>query len=89
MVCYRLNGLNLPRNSRSQYQAGTSVQQHALAQGDLVFFATQGGTRVTHVGHYIGNGKFIHAPRTGKTVRIENLSNRFFARTYVGGRRYF
>ena len=89
MVCYRLNGLNLPRNSRSQYQAGTSVQQHALAQGDLVFFATQGGTRVTHVGLYIGNGKFIHAPRTGKTVRIENLSNRFFARTYVGGRRYF
>ena len=89
MVCYRLNGLNLPRNSRSQYQAGAPVQRHALAQGDLVFFATQGGTRVTHVGLYVGNGKFIHAPRTGKTVRIENLSNGFFTRTYVGGRRYF
>lgn len=89
MVCYRLNGLNLPRNSRSQFLAGTPVQRHALRQGDLVFFATQGGKRVTHVGLYIGAGKFIHAPRTGKTVRIENLSNSFFARTYVGGRRYF
>jgi len=89
MVCYRLNGLNLPRNSRSQFQAGTSVQRQALRQGDLVFFATQGGKRVTHVGLYIGEGKFIHAPSTGKTVRIENLSNSFFARTYVGGRRYF
>ncbi|BCA80252.1 NlpC/P60 family protein [Desulfuromonas sp. AOP6] len=89
MVCYRLNGLNLPRNSRSQYQAGVPVQRHALKQGDLVFFATQGGQRVTHVGLYIGGGQFIHAPRTGKTVRTENLSNSFFTRTFVGGRRYF
>ena len=37
---------------------------------------------------YAGNGEFIHAPRTGKKVRIEKLSNTFFARTYVGGRTY-
>jgi len=88
MVSYRLNGLNLPRNSRSQFKAGHYVSKKHLQPGDLVFFATQGGKRVTHVGMYVGHGKFIHAPRTGKTVRVANLSSSFFKRTYVGGRTY-
>jgi len=88
MVSYRLNGLNLPRVSRSQYKAGKWVAKSKLRPGDLVFFATKGGTRVTHVGMYAGNGEFIHAPRTGKNVRMEKLSNKFFAKTYVGGRTY-
>jgi len=88
MVSYRLNGLNLPRVSRNQYKAGRWVAKKQLRPGDLVFFATKGGKRVTHVGMYVGQGEFIHAPRTGKTVRIEKLSNSFFARTYVGGRTY-
>jgi len=88
MVCYRINGLNLPRNSRSQFQAGRSVAKEHLKKGDLVFFATKGGRRVTHVGMYIGDGQFIHAPRTGKTVRVAKLSTPFFAKTYVGARTY-
>jgi hypothetical protein len=88
MVCYRLIGLNLPRVSRNQFQAGRWIAKDQLQPGDLVFFATKGGTRVTHVGMYIGDGKFIHAPRTGKDVRIEKLSNRFFAKTYMGARTY-
>ncbi|NOY13061.1 MAG: C40 family peptidase [Deltaproteobacteria bacterium] len=88
MVSYRLNGLNLPRNSRMQFKVGHYVAKRNLQKGDLVFFATKGGTRVTHVGIYIGGGKFIHAPRTGKTVRIASLSSRFFKKTYVGGRAY-
>jgi cell wall-associated NlpC family hydrolase len=88
MVSYRLNGLNLPRVSRSQFKAGKWVSKKNLQPGDLVFFATKGGTRVTHVGMYVGNGNFIHAPRTGKNVRIEKLSNKFFAKTYMGGRTY-
>lgn len=88
MVCYRLNGLNLPRVSRSQFKTGKWVSKSKLRAGDLVFFATRGGTRVTHVGMYVGDGNFIHAPRTGKKVRIEKLSNRFFAKTYMGGRTY-
>ncbi len=88
MVCYRLNGLNLPRVSRNQFQAGRWVPKAQLRPGDLVFFATKGGQRVTHVGMYIGDGKFIHAPRTGKNVRIEKLSNSFFTKTYMGGRSY-
>ena len=88
MVSYRLNGLNLPRVSRNQFKAGKWVPKEQLLPGDLVFFATKGGTRVTHVGMYVGDGNFIHAPRTGKNVRIEKLSNRFFTKTYMGGRTY-
>ncbi|MEJ2490630.1 MAG: NlpC/P60 family protein [Desulfuromonadales bacterium] len=88
MVTYRLNGLNLPRVSRQQFQAGKWVAKADLQPGDLVFFATKGGQQVTHVGLYVGNNEFIHAPRSGKTVRIEKLSRRFFAQTYVGGRSY-
>jgi hypothetical protein len=88
MVSYRLNGLNLPRNSRAQFAAGRPVGRAALQQGDLVFFATEGGQRVTHVGIYIGAGQFIHAPRSGQTVRVASLSNSYFQRTYVGARSY-
>jgi len=88
MVSYRLNGLNLPRNSRMQYRAGRHVAQRELQKGDLVFFATKGGKRVTHVGMYVGDNRFIHAPRTGKTIRISNLSSKFWRQTYVGGRTY-
>ena len=88
LVCYRLNGLNLPRVSASQFLAGRKVPKEFLQKGDLVFFATHGGSRVSHVGIYIGNGRFIHAPRTGKTVRIASLSNPYFVRTFVGGRSY-
>lgn len=88
MVSYRLNGLNLPRNSRMQYRTGHGIKKKHLRQGDLVFFATKGGKRVTHVGMYVGSGQFIHAPRTGKTVRIASLSSPFWRRTYVGARTY-
>ena len=88
MVSYRLNGLNLPRNSRAQFKTGSAVKKKDLQPGDLVFFATKGGKRVTHVGMYIGSGKFIHAPCTGKTVRVASLSSNFFRKTYVGGKTY-
>ncbi len=88
LVCYRLNGLNLPRVSYNQFSAGRSVPQSKLRKGDLVFFATNGGGKVSHVGMYIGQGRFIHAPRKGKTVRIASLSNSFWKRAYVGGRTY-
>ncbi len=88
MVCYRLNGLDLPRNSRSQFDSGRWVPKGDLKKGDLVFFATRGGKRVSHVGMYIGDGLFIHAPRTGQKVRIEKMSNAWFAKRYMGGRSY-
>lgn len=88
MVSYRLNGLDLPRNSRAQFDAGRAVARQSLQPGDLVFFATQGGRRITHVGLYLGNGDFIHAPRAGQTVRIASLANSYFNKAYVGARTY-
>jgi len=88
MTVYRLNGLELPRNSRSQFRAGRPVTRDALQRGDLVFFATGSRGRVSHVGIYSGQGNFIHAPRKGKTIRTASLSSGYFNTRYVGARRY-
>ncbi|WP_305043097.1 C40 family peptidase [Geoalkalibacter sp.] len=88
LVCYRLNGLDLPRVSASQFDAGRPVDPGRLQEGDLVFFATRGGRQVSHVGLYIGGGRFIHAPRSGQSVRVEHLSNSYYQRTFVGARSY-
>lgn len=88
MTVYRMNGLNLPRNSRAQFQGGRPVAVDELRPGDLVFFATNGGKRVTHVGIYTGDGSFIHAPRKGKTIRTASLANGYFRKRFVGARTY-
>jgi len=88
MVVYKLNGLNLPRVSRQQYQRGDLVARKELKEGDLVFFDTQGRGQVSHVGVYIGTGRFIHAPGRGKKVCVESLSRRYFADRYYGAKTY-
>jgi len=88
MTVYRLNGLELPRNSRSQFQTGQPVPREALQKGDLVFFATGKRRRVSHVGIYSGRGQFIHAPGKGKTIRTASLSSRYFQTHFAGARRY-
>ena len=88
MVAYRLNGLKLPRSSRRQYRAGNPVGRTELERGDLVFFATSGGKRVSHVGVYSDDNRFVHAPGKGKTIRIDSLSDWYYAARYVGARTY-
>lgn len=88
MTVYRLNGMELPRNSRSQYRRGRPVPRGELQKGDLVFFATDGRGRVSHVGIYSGAGKFIHAPGKGRTIGTASLSSRYFRARYAGARRY-
>jgi hypothetical protein len=88
MVVYQLNGLNLPRSSKQQYRVGRPIRRSQLSQGDLVFFATSGGRRVSHVGIYVGNGRFIHAPGRGKRIRTELLTKKYFKTRYVGARTY-
>lgn len=88
MTIYKLNGLNLPRNSVAQFQAGSPVRREDLAPGDLVFFATNGNSAVSHVGIYTGNGKFIHAPKKGDAIRQSSLRNGYFDGCYVGARTY-
>ena len=78
--------LRLPRTSRElSALSAPEVGATALSTGDLVFFASDG--QVTHVGIYVGDGRFIHAPRTGGTVRMERLDGRYWQARYAGARR--
>ena len=88
MVVYRLNGLELPRSSRQQWASGRPVSPGQLSKGDLVFFATAGGGRVSHVGIYIGKQKFLHAPSSGRKIRISSMSNKYYKSRYLGARTY-
>ena len=65
--CYKVAGVTLPRTTSEQINAGTSVSQASLQVGDLVFPSSG------HVGLYTGNGKFIHAPKTGDVVKEANV----------------
>jgi len=88
VVVYRLNGLELPRSSKQQWKSGKPVSRGQLSKGDLVFFATAGGRRVSHVGIYTGDNKFLHAPGRGRKIRMSSLSNKYFQSRYLGARTY-
>lgn len=79
-------GSDLPRNSTSQFAEGSRVDRDDLRMGDLVFFKTR-GKRVSHVGIYLDNGLFIHAPSQGKRVRIDHLDESYWARRFAGAKR--
>jgi cell wall-associated NlpC family hydrolase len=89
MTVYQLNGLNLPRNSADQFEAGNPIELKDLQKGDLVFFATGNSDRISHVGIYTGDGMFIHAPKKGKTIGRDSLTEGYYQRHYVGGCSYF
>ena len=88
LAVYRLNGLAMPRSVRDQYRAGTEVSRDRLSKGDLVFFTSSPGGELSHVGIYIGNGTFIHAPGSGKNVRRESLASGYFRSRFSGARAY-
>lgn len=81
-------GLALPRSSREQASAPglMPVSRTDLRPGDLVFFNTV-SSAFSHVGIYLGNNKFIHAPRTGGQIRIEDLGVGYWSQRFDGGRR--
>lgn len=85
---YRNNlGIELPRISRDMARVGELIRDRdALAEGDIVFFSRK-GKHVDHVGIYLGNGQFLHAPRTGKDVEIANLASGYWARKFLQARR--
>ena len=83
---FRTIGIDLPRVSRSMAHEGTEVaNRDALAEGDLVFFGKRG--RIDHVGIYIGDGKFLHAPRTGRDVTVSSLTTGYWSQKYLQARR--
>jgi len=88
MTVYQLSGIDLPRTSGEQFGTGEDVDKDELLKGDLVFFATAKGGKVSHVGVYVGDGRFIHAPGKGKKIRVDSLSNAYYHKRYLGGRTY-
>lgn len=78
--------LQLPRSSRelADYQ-GPRIPQRQLTTADLVFFGSSG--TVSHVGIYVGEGRFVHAPSTGGTVRLDHLDGPYWQSRYSGARR--
>ncbi|GLQ95966.1 C40 family peptidase [Dyella mobilis] len=89
-VFERALGLELPSNSASQYLIGHIVRRDDMQPGDLVFFRTagrHGKGRVSHVGIYLSDGQFIHSPRRGESVRVDNLGDSYWSKHFAGARR--
>lgn len=81
-------GISIPRTSLEQSRSGKAVSKSDLQPGDLVFFKTTSAP-VGHVGMYIGNGQFVHAPNKNKPVKIDSLSSSYYSSRYVNARRYW
>jgi cell wall-associated NlpC family hydrolase len=79
-------GIDLPRSSQQISRIGTPLERTQLQAGDLVFFNTQQHTN-SHVGIYVGEGKFVHAPRTGARIRVDNMNENYWLSRYNGARR--
>ncbi len=80
-------GIELPRISRDMANVGELIRDpKTLAEGDLVFFSRR-GNRVDHVGIYIGDGQFLHAPRTGKDVEVASLATGYWSKKFYQARR--
>jgi cell wall-associated NlpC family hydrolase len=79
-------GLYLPRSAKEIAQTGEEVEKQELKPGDLVFFNTMRRT-FSHVGIYLGDNKFVHSPRAGGKVRVEDLRETYWAKRFNGARR--
>lgn len=82
------HGLNveLPASSAAQFLTGLKIDRKQLEEGDLVFFRTE-GKRISHVGIYLGEGRFIHAPSSGKRVSVSSLAEAYWSKRYAGAKR--
>lgn len=79
-------GLGLPRTSREMSEVGEKVDPQDLKPGDLVFFNTM-RRAFSHVGIYLGDNRFVHSPRTGSEVRVEDMRQSYWVKRYNGARR--
>lgn len=85
-VFMQATNLSLPPTARAISQLGRAVSKDKLQPGDLVFFNTLKST-FSHVGIYIGDNRFIHSPRAGGAVRVEDLNTAYWVKTYNGAKR--
>ncbi|GAA3992204.1 hypothetical protein GCM10022279_14290 [Comamonas faecalis] len=82
----KVQGLSLPHRAKDQAAVTEKIDKQDLQPGDLVFFNTM-RRAFSHVGVYLGDGKFIHAPRTGAKVRVEDMDKAYWKRRFNGARR--
>lgn len=83
-------GIAVPRTAAAQYAAARKVDRDALMPGDLVFFWLEPRQRqVTHVGVYIGQGRFIHAPQSGRDVGEASLDDPYYRERFAGSGRFY
>lgn len=85
-VVNRSAAVSLPRTTAEMGTRGIPLQRAEVASGDLVFFNTTGHPH-SHVGIYVGQNRFVHAPSSGGTVRLEDMTKSYWARRYTGARR--
>lgn len=83
---YRQAGIALPRATDEQREASLPLRRSHLRRGDLVFFDLE-GKKNSHVGIYLGDGRFVHAPTTGKTVRTDHLDAPYWRKYFSEARR--
>jgi cell wall-associated NlpC family hydrolase len=81
-------GIDLPRTAREQRHEGKDVKRQELKPGDLVFFNTTRRRTVSHVGIYIGQNQFVHAPTRGSKVRVDSMNNSYWSKRYIAARRF-
>jgi hypothetical protein len=85
---FRQFGISIPRVTYDQIGQGSSVAMKDLQVGDAVFFDTSSQSGPDHVGIYIGNGKMLHAPKTGDVVKITDITGDYYSSRFMGGRRF-
>lgn len=78
---YRNAGKNVPRTTGQLWTSSTSVDRDDIQAGDLLFFSFEG--KMSHVGMYVGKQQFVHAPSSGRTVTVANLTSPFYASALV------
>lgn len=78
---YTSKGLGVPRTSRDQFSAAHKISLAQAAEGDLLFFQDQ--EKLSHVGIYLGDGRFVHAPSSGDTVRVARIDAPYYQRHLV------
>jgi cell wall-associated NlpC family hydrolase len=83
---YRQAGLALPHNTEAQRRSSQPVRLSGLRRGDLLFF-DQEGKKSSHVGIYLGDGRFVHAPSSGKVVRSDRLDSPYWKKHLAEARR--
>ncbi len=83
---YARAGISMPRDTQSQRRVAMLVSVHSMREGDLLFF-DQEGKKTSHVGMYLGKGRFIHAPSSGGKVRTDSINAEFWKKHFVEARR--